>query len=100
MSAGRWNRSRLASTVTTVLVVTTVAVAGAEPGAADTALLPPFSECPAIGQDTGCGLLIVINQDGTTTVLRDPAQPPIDGLEDTLVGVQNNSAQTVYMVPI
>jgi len=61
---------------------------------------PPFTECPAIGQDTSCGLLIVVNPDGTTSVFSDPSQQPFDGVEDTLVGVLNNSPGTIQIIPI
>jgi hypothetical protein len=53
---------------------------------------PMFTQCPAVGLNTGCRLLIVINPDGSVVVLTDPNQSPTyDGSEDTLVGVQNNS---------
>ena len=54
----------------------------------------PFNQCPAIGADTSCGLLLVINPDGTVTAV-DGGQPPYDNIEDTLIGVQNNSAVSV-----
>ena len=53
-----------------------------------------FTQCPAIGADTGCAILLTIHQDGTVTEQTDLTnQPPYDGTEDTLVGVQNNSKQ-------
>jgi hypothetical protein len=54
-----------------------------------------FAQCPAIGFDTGCGILIVVNPDGTVSVLTDPSQPPFENVEDTLVGVQNNAQAVV-----
>lgn len=56
---------------------------------------PPFNQCPAVGLDSSCALLLVINPDGTVVAYGDPAQGPFDGIEDTLVGVQNNSGVTV-----
>jgi hypothetical protein len=50
-----------------------------------------FTECPAIGDDTGCAILIVVNPDGTVSLLTDPSQGPFEGSDDTLVGVQNNA---------
>ena len=100
MSSLRPRTIRLASAVTAVVLAVTVVQLGADSAAADTLPAPPFQQCPAIGQDTSCGLLIVVNPDGTTTVLGDPSQQPFDGMEDTLVGVQNNSTQTVYTIPI
>jgi hypothetical protein len=54
-----------------------------------------FPQCPAVGFDTGCGALITINADGTSTVQFDSAQPPYSGVADTLVGVVNNSGAPV-----
>jgi hypothetical protein len=56
---------------------------------------PPFTQCPPVGLDTSCAVLIVFNPDGSRTTLVDPTQPPFDGIEDTLVGVQNNSSTPV-----
>src|SRR5579859_2318572 len=61
---------------------------------------PPFTECPALGLDTSCGILIVINPDGSTSVLSDSAQRPYDGADDTLIGVLNNSSLTVKIVTL
>lgn len=60
----------------------------------------PFTECPPVGADTSCGILIVINADGSVTVLGDPTQPPYDEIEDTLIGVVNNSSQIVNNLPL
>jgi hypothetical protein len=55
-----------------------------------------ITQCPAIGGDTGCGILITINADGSVTVTTAsaPTQPPYDGVEDTLIGVQNTTTLT------
>lgn len=56
---------------------------------------PPFTQCPGIGADTtGCGLLLTINPDGTVSVV-ESGQGSYDGIDDTLVGVQNNSTATI-----
>ncbi|HEV2378139.1 MAG TPA: hypothetical protein VGS19_38990 [Streptosporangiaceae bacterium] len=62
-------------------------------GTGGTATSPPFNECPAVGSDTSCGVLFIINPDGSVTVLTDPSQGPFDTppVEDTLIGVLNNS---------
>ena len=49
--------------------------------------------CPSVGQDTGCGTIITITDTGAT--VSSTGQPPYDGIEDTLVGVVNNSSQPV-----
>ncbi len=53
---------------------------------------PPFTECPAIGEDTSCGILVVVTDTGTD-VYEDPSQGPYDGADDTLTGVLNESSQ-------
>lgn len=60
-------------------------------------IAPPFDECPAVGADKSCGILLIINQDGTVTVIPDTSQPTFDGVggDDTLVGVLNLSSFTV-----
>jgi hypothetical protein len=57
-------------------------------------VVPPFTECPALGENTGCALLVVFNPDGSVSILVDPNQGPYDGDDDTLVGVYNNSGRT------
>ncbi|MGD0380196.1 MAG: glycoside hydrolase family 30 beta sandwich domain-containing protein [Acidimicrobiales bacterium] len=59
----------------------------------------PFNECPAIGEDTSCGLLIDITKSGIE-VLGDPTQSPFDGTDDTLVGVLNQSSAAVSDIPL
>jgi Bacterial Ig-like domain (group 1) len=53
-----------------------------------------FTQCPPVGLDSGCAVLITVNPNGSTTTATDPSQPPFDGVEDTLVGVQNNQTAT------
>ena len=77
----------VASLVAAVGVPTT---AGAAPS-------PMFPQCPAAGPDTGCGTLITINGDGSTSLATDPSQPALDrsasnpGGTGVLVGIVNNS---------
>jgi hypothetical protein len=59
----------------------------------------PFTECPAIGADTSCGLLIWITNSGTF-VLGDSSQGPYDGSDDTLIGVLNQSSSPVSSIPL
>ena len=61
-----------------------------------------ITQCPPVGLDTGCGILITITgaSGGATTAFTviaasSPTQPPYDGIEDTLVGVLNSSSVTV-----
>lgn len=54
----------------------------------------PFTQCPAVGSDTSCGLLVDVTGAGIS-ILQDPSQGPYDGIEDTLVGVINRSGKTL-----
>jgi len=51
----------------------------------------PYNQCPAIGADASCALLIDQTNSGTT-VLQDGTQGVYDGVEDTLIGVLNESS--------
>lgn len=81
------------------LVIATAALAGPATSYAATPT-PPFTECPAIGADPSCQLLIDIAPAGTS-VTADPASPgPYDGTDDTLIGVKNDSAAGVSSIPL
>ncbi len=54
----------------------------------------PFTQCPAIGADTSCGLLIQVTDSGSV-VYGDSTQGPYDGVEDTLIGVVNDSSKPI-----
>jgi hypothetical protein len=67
--------------------------------AASPSVAPQFSECPAIGGDTGCGILITLGPSGATiTSASSPTEPPFDGNDDTLVGIVNNTGFTIPSV--
>jgi lysophospholipase L1-like esterase len=59
----------------------------------------PFTECPTIGADTSCGILIWVTDSGTY-VLGDASQGPYDGSDDTLIGVLNQSSSPVSSIPL
>src|SRR5438552_9145750 len=61
---------------------------------------PPFNQCPAIGADLSCGVLVVIDKKGRITGYYDPKQGPYDGGDDTLVGIVNNSLNTVRRIEL
>ena len=67
---------------------------------AATAPTPPFAQCPAVGQDASCQILLVVNPDGTIKVLGDPALGPYDGSDDTLVGIVNDSKAAVPAITV
>jgi hypothetical protein len=60
---------------------------------------PPFTQCPPVGADTSCAILIVVS-DKAVNVYSDLSQGPFDGIEDTLIGVQNNSSGTLFSLPL
>jgi hypothetical protein len=61
---------------------------------------PPFHQCPPVGADTSCAILIEIDSFGSLRVFTDPSQGPYDRIEDTLIGVQNDSSHTVTAFPL
>jgi len=69
--------------------------------AASAAPATPFNQCPAVGLNTSCRVLIVINPGGGLSFFEDPAQSPTyDGDDDTLVGVVNNSGVVVQSIAL
>jgi len=62
-------------------------------------VIPPFRQCPSVGVDSGCAILIIITDTGINVAV-DPSQGPFDQIEDTLIGVQNNSHQTLFSLPL
>jgi hypothetical protein len=47
------------------------------------------AQCPPVGADSDCGIIITIDDTGATVTAT--GQPPYDGDDDTLIGVVNNS---------
>lgn len=54
----------------------------------------PFTQCPPVGYDNSCALLVDVTGAGVS-ILQDPSQGPFDGIEDTLVGVVNQSNKSL-----
>jgi hypothetical protein len=52
--------------------------------------------CPAFGNDSDCGTVITITGSGSSVSFT--GQGPYDGIEDTLVGVVNNSSYTINSI--
>ena len=64
--------------------------------AAGTASAVPTT-CPSLGADTTspyCGVIITINPNLSLSFVK-PGPGPYDGIEDTMVGIVNNSASTI-----
>ncbi len=70
------------------------------PGVSAATGTPLYPECPAAGPDSGCGVLITVNANGSTTVATDPSQPALDGGSGVLVGVVNDSNTTVSGISV
>ncbi|HSS19660.1 MAG TPA: Calx-beta domain-containing protein [Pyrinomonadaceae bacterium] len=52
------------------------------------------AQCPAVGSDTNCGVIITVTDTGASLSLT--GQPPYDDIEDTLIGVVNNSNLPIH----
>jgi hypothetical protein len=65
------------------------------PGGASAA----FTQCPPVGNDASCQYLITVGET-ENSVEADPGQGPYDGIEDSLIGVQNNSGKPISSLPI
>ncbi|MFI5398234.1 MAG: hypothetical protein ACHQ9S_22075 [Candidatus Binatia bacterium] len=61
---------------------------------------PLFTQCPPVGLDTGCATLITINANGSVSTATDSNQPPYDGDEDQLIGIQNNLGAAVCSITL
>jgi N-acetylmuramoyl-L-alanine amidase len=59
-----------------------------------------IGNCPPVGQSPSCAVLITINPNGSLKFQTDPNIDPYDGIEDTLVGVQNLSGATVFGISL
>jgi hypothetical protein len=67
---------------------------------ANVTMAPPmFTQCTPIDENNGCQFLITVNS-STETVLTDPNQGPYEGVDDALIGVQNNSSSPVSELPL
>ncbi len=61
---------------------------------------PLFTQCPAVGLDTGCQSLITISPAGVASVATDPGQPVYDTTDDSLIGIVNHSNALVASVSL
>jgi hypothetical protein len=82
--------------VKTWLVLLGLLIIGAR---ASAQLSPPFTQCPPIGADKSCEILIVVT-DQSVNVYNDPSQGPYDTNDDTLIGVENDASGTLYSLPL
>jgi len=60
---------------------------------------PQFTECPQVGDDTGCQFLIVASNAGTV-IDSDASQGAYEGSDDSLIGILNNSSDPITSIPL
>lgn len=84
--------SRVKSPVSTFAIACFLALAVSESTAT------AAGTCPAFGADTDCGVIITITATGATVTFT--GQGPYDSVEDTLVGVVNNSKLPIRSIII
>lgn len=58
----------------------------------------PTGICPAVNLDTDCQTGITLNANSTATIVSGLNNGPYDGVEDTLIGIVNNTGVTVTSV--
>jgi len=93
--SGRYAKHRRAFAAATVALTAlawvplTAVAAAADPVA-------PFNQCPVAGASHSCGVLLVVETDGTVHVLSDSSSGnPFDGADDTTIGLLNLSDSPV-----
>jgi len=74
-----------------ILIAAAIAVPGAQ--------AQPFAQCPPVDADKGCQFLVTITSAGPS-VAQDTAQPPYETSDDSLIGVQNSSANSITALPL
>jgi hypothetical protein len=74
---------------------------------ASTTPTPPFKQCPAVGYNTSCSLLIDVETSGTAilddpaaTESGDPTPGTYDGDDDTLIGIINNTSAPITQISL
>ena len=59
------------------------------------ALAGSLTQCAPTGSAGTCAAVYQFNSDGSVDTLVDSSVPSTDGIEDTLIGIQNNSGHTL-----
>lgn len=76
------------------LIATALAVFGAAAAHAQ-----PFTQCPPVDVDKSCQFLVTITGTGPS-VAQDTTQGPYESSDDSLIGVQNNSSNSITALPL
>ncbi|HTQ68116.1 MAG TPA: hypothetical protein VMI13_05445 [Solirubrobacteraceae bacterium] len=58
-----------------------------------------FTQCPPVDKDAGCQFLITVTNAGSS-IAEDATQPPYEGEDDALIGVQNSSSMPIAALPL
>jgi len=104
---GRFGRARSGAGIVTTALLGLLALApgalasGSAQGPPAGPTTPPFTQCPAIGEDTLCQYLIDVKS--TTeppVIIEDPSQLFYDGSDDVTVAVQNETGLPLSKVHI
>jgi len=72
----------------------------AAPLSATPAPMPPFNQCPKVGQATSCAYLFVFDSGGSISKFFNSSIKQAGDEDDVLVGIQNNSAFTIFSITI
>src|ERR1700677_3297397 len=83
-----------------IVALTAITLSASATSFAQVAPTPPFKQCAPVGADTSCAILLYIDKTGSLRVFNDSTQGPYDMSEDTLVGVQNDSANPIASIPL
>jgi hypothetical protein len=59
----------------------------------------PFAQCPAVDADKGCQFLVTITNAGPS-VAQDTTQMPYENSDDSLIGVQNSTSNSITALPL
>jgi hypothetical protein len=92
--------SFIALTTSALVISSGLAIVPAATASAAGAPAAPFTQCPAVGADPSCEILLVVNPGNTVSVYGDPSVGPFDGSDDTLVGIVNDSSAAVKAVTV
>src|SRR5574337_878482 len=82
------------------LLVGAVLLFVAAPLSATPAPVPPFNQCPTVGLATSCAYLFVIGSGGSISKFFDSSIKQAGDEDDVLVGIQNDSAFTIFSITI
>ena len=98
----RIGASAIVVSLASLVCAASAAASGSPQGPPAGPTSPPFTQCPAIGNNTSCGYLIDVTSTSTPPeVLQDASQGAYDeGNDDVTVGVQNDSNVAIGSVHI